>query len=249
MRCAAAPGGSRSPRPGPRRGRPGETAARELHVPASPAPRPASRAPARRPPRRPGRERARPGGRAGAERPPIRPTPAARRGPRAALPPAQGPCASGEFPGAPRGVEGARVLPASARLPPAAPGDPRALGWGPPWNPGRALSGRRTPAGARVCKQTTSLISLTGARAGGQGRGVGARRGGPARGGAALSRAPSYPPPSTPHPRGPSVPTVGPERSSPRTGEKQGMIPSLPGDLAPSFPICPVRGRSEVKGP
>lgn len=177
MRCAAAPGGSRSPRPGPRRGRPGETAARELHVPASPAPRPASRAPARLPPRRPGRERARPGGRAGAERPLTRPTPAARRGPWAALPPAQGMCASGEFPGAPGGVEKARVLPASARLPPPAPGDPGARGWGPPWNPGRALSGRRTPAGARVCKQTTSLISLTGARAGGMGRGVGARAG------------------------------------------------------------------------
>lgn len=93
MRCAAAPGGSRSPRPGPRRGRPGEAAARGLQVPAPLAPRPAPRALARRPPRRPGRERARPGGRAGAGRgarrrrgDPEGPPPARAR---AALPPSR----------------------------------------------------------------------------------------------------------------------------------------------------------------
>lgn len=47
MRCAAAPGGSRSPRPGSRQGRPGEAEAHGLHVPAPPAPR---RAPPRAPP-------------------------------------------------------------------------------------------------------------------------------------------------------------------------------------------------------
>lgn len=166
MRCAAAPGGSRSPRPGPRRGRPGEAVARGLHVPAPPAPRPAPRAPARRPPRRPGRERARPEGRAGAGRGAGGDSETLRGPPRAR-------CGSGDArlrayflvpeEARKRREDGQRppVSPTLARGPPSR--------WGRPGTPGaHGLGGAHLP-GARVCKQTARLISLAGARAEGGG--------------------------------------------------------------------------------
>ena len=144
MRCAAAPGGSRSPRPGPRRGRPEEAVARGLHVPAPPAPRPAPpRAPPPAPPRRPGRELARAGGRAGAGRGASGDS-GTRRGPPA-RPPAQGTCASGRISWC-SGRRAKRGRAASARPPlPPAPEDPGVRG--------AALEPRaRTVWAARTCR-------------------------------------------------------------------------------------------------
>lgn len=254
MRCAAAPGGSRSPRPGPRRGRPGEAVARGLHVPAPPAPRPAPRAPARRPPRRPGRERARPEGRAGPGRGAGGDSETLRGPPRAR-------CGAGDArlrayflvpeEARKRREDGQRppVSPTLARGPPSR--------WGRPGTPGaHGLGGAHLP-GARVCKQTARLISLAGARAEGGG-GASARAQGRPRPGRRRARLRPHLPTSCPPPTSCPGIRLGPGRSSSWSWERApspscwrgaGDIPGSARRPSPAPASFPVRGRNEIKGP
>lgn len=199
MRCAAAPGGSRSPRSGPRPGCPGEAVARRLHVPAPPAPRPTPRAPARHPPRDPAR-----GARWGGV--PAHPAdPDDEAGTPGGPPSGAGDVRLRRISWCPR--EAWKRRERSHRPPARLPAAKRtrglgAEGRGPPWN--RVAQGRGGAhlRSALVCKQTALLISPAGAR-------TGARAGRRARAGAAprgrsCARPRPHLPTSSPYPHHPS---------------------------------------------
>lgn len=231
MRCAAAPGGSRSPRSGPRPGCPGEAVARRLHVPAPPAPRPTPRAPARHPPRDPAR-----GARWGGV--PAHPAdPDDEAGTPGGPPSGAGDVRLRRISWCPR--EAWKRRERSHRPPARLPAAKRtrglgAEGRGPPWN--RVAQGRGGAhlRSALVCKQTALLISLAGAR--GRGRGLGGAQGRPRRGRSFARLRPRLPTSLHPPPHPSFVPTTSGGAQVPR-------LARLPGDLTPSLslPICPVK--------